>query len=72
MLKCAKNHGNLFSYFEDMSRQREPSNVVVYFFGPPCSYRMPKISAKFDVGVTPKGTPNADGAGPSRGREVMV
>jgi len=36
MLKCAKNYGNWFRHFEDISRRSEPSNVVAYFFGPPC------------------------------------
>jgi len=36
-LKCAKNHGNLFRHFEDISRRFEPWNVVAYFFGPPCT-----------------------------------
>jgi len=36
MLKCAKNHQNWFRHFEDISRC-EPSNVVAYFFGRPCS-----------------------------------
>jgi len=30
MLKCAKNYGNWFRHFEDMSRRCEPSNVVAY------------------------------------------
>jgi len=36
MLKFAKNHGNWFRHFEDISKRCEPSNVVAYFFGPPC------------------------------------
>jgi len=36
MLKCVKNHGNWFRHFKDISRRCEPSNVVAYFFGPPC------------------------------------
>jgi len=35
-LKYAKNHGKWFRHFEDISRRCEPSNVVSYFFGPPC------------------------------------
>jgi len=31
MLKWAKNHGNWFRHFEDISRRCEPSNVVAYF-----------------------------------------
>jgi len=38
MLKFAKNHGNWFRHFEDVSRRCEPSNIVAYFFGPPCIY----------------------------------
>jgi len=38
MFKSTKNHGNWFSYFEDISRRCVPSNVVPYFFGPPCIY----------------------------------
>jgi len=34
-MKCAKNHGNWFRRFEDVSRRCEPSNVVAPFFGPP-------------------------------------
>jgi len=36
MLKYAKNHGNWFRHFEDISRRCEHSNVAAYFFGPPC------------------------------------
>jgi len=36
--KFAKNHGNWFRHFEDISRRCEPSNVVAYFFGPPSTY----------------------------------
>jgi len=36
MLKYAKTIGNWFRHFEDISRRYEPSNVVAYFFGPPC------------------------------------
>jgi len=32
MLNFAKNHGNWFTHFEDISRRCEPSNVVAYFF----------------------------------------
>jgi len=35
-LKCAKNHGNWSRHFEVISRKCEPSNVVAYFFDPPC------------------------------------
>jgi len=27
-IKCVKNHRNWFSYFEDVSRRYEPSDVV--------------------------------------------
>jgi len=32
LLKYAKNHGNWFRHFEDISRICEPSNVLAYFF----------------------------------------
>jgi len=35
MLKCAKNNGNRFRHFENISKRCERSNVVAYFFGPP-------------------------------------
>jgi len=35
MLKYAKNHGNWFRHFEDISRRCEPSNVVAYFLAHP-------------------------------------
>ena len=36
-LKCAKNSGNWFRHFDDISKRCEPSNEVAYFFGPPCT-----------------------------------
>jgi len=36
MLKCAKNRGNWLRRFEDISKRCEPSDVVAYFFVPPC------------------------------------
>jgi len=36
ILTYAKNHGNEFRHFEDISRRCEPSDMVAYFLGPPC------------------------------------
>jgi len=47
VLKCAKNHGNWFRCFEDISRRCEPSKVKAYFFGPPCTSTLHNTQQKY-------------------------